>query len=206
MCNDRTLSARKDRRLAEPGTKSGDRAPELREGELRLVHLGVDLVSDRYVAWMNNPEVVKFTESRFTTHTRESIQDFVRSVEADRAARMWAIIVGETHIGNIKLAPIDLHHLNAELGLIIGSIEHWGKGHASAAISLVVKWAFDVLSLHKVFAGICDGNSGSVRAFEKAGFVAEARQSKHYYVDGGYRDRIVMARFNPRPVSPPGKS
>lgn len=173
---------------------------------VRLSHLGVEWVSDRYVDWMNDYEVVKFTESRFNRHTRQSIERFVQNVEADTNSVAWAIFVGFEHIGNIKLGPVDWHHSLADIGVILGSKEHWGHGYGTQAINLVAGWAFSELLLHKLTAGFCDGNGGSVRAFEKAGFSIEARQSSHYYFEGEYRDRLIMANINPSDVTPPSQS
>lgn len=181
-------------------------APSLADGDLHLVHLGVNLVSDDYVDWINDPEVVMYTESRFRKHTRHDIEQFVASVENDPTSIMWGLFIGPKHIGNIKLGPVDWHHAYSEIGIILGSKSHWGKSYGTKAISLVSNWALETLSLHKLIAGICDGNTGSVRAFEKAGFDVEARQSSHYYLDGEYKDRLILARFNPLPVLPPGQS
>ncbi len=206
MAPNGTLAPKAVDQLVEPGIKAISRAPDLGSAELRLAHLSADMVSDRYVQWMNDPEVVRYTESRFSEHSQDRLESFVRAIETDPLSIMWAIFVGTEHIGNIKLGPIDWHHAYADIGLILGSKPHWGKGHGQNAVSLVADWAFETLSLHKLTAGICDGNIGSVRAFEKAGFAIEARQYSHYFLEGEYRDRIVMARFNPRPVEPPAQS
>lgn len=180
-------------------------APDLQNENIRLTHLSVDLVTDRYTDWMNDYEVVKFTESRFSTHTRTSIEQYVQAVEADANTLAWGIFVGSEHIGNIKIGPVDWAHAYADIGLIIGLKNQWGHGYGTQSLELVRDWAFDIAHLHKLSAGFCDGNSGSVRAFEKAGFAVEARQYSHYYFEGGYRDRLIMANINPSQVIPPSQ-
>ena len=77
------------------------------------------------------------------------------------------------HIGNIKLGPINIHHNCAEIGLIIGDKDSWGKGLASRAISIVTQFGFNQLKLAKLSAGCYENNIGSKKAFEKSGYQVE---------------------------------
>jgi ribosomal-protein-alanine N-acetyltransferase len=183
--------------LANPSFPPLKRAPDLAAGRIKLTHLSAEFVSDRYVDWMNDYEIVKYTESRFAEHTSQSIEQFVNITENDINTVAWAITVDSQHIGNIKFGPVDWHHSYADIGLIVGSKEHWGLGYGTESIKLVGNWAFTTLQLHKLTAGFYDGNAGSMRAFEKAGFSNEVRQSSHYHFEGEYIDRLTMARFNP---------
>jgi [ribosomal protein S5]-alanine N-acetyltransferase len=183
--------------LANLSFPSLKKAPDLGAGRIKLTHLSAEFVSDRYVDWMNDYEIVKYTESRFAEHTIQSIEQFVNITENDINTVAWAITVDSQHIGNIKLGPVDWHHSYADIGLIVGSKEHWGLGYGTESIKLVGDWAFATLQLHKLTAGFYDGNAGSMHAFEKAGFSNEARQSSHYHFEGEYIDRLIMARFNP---------
>lgn len=57
------------------------------------------------------------------------------------------------HIGNIKIGPINPHHNYADISYFIGEKSLWGKGIATEAIQLILKYAFEELKLHKVTAG-----------------------------------------------------
>ena len=58
------------------------KAPE-RTVRVFLRELTVRDVSGRYAAWMNDPEVVRFTEARHASHTIESLRTFVAACEAN---------------------------------------------------------------------------------------------------------------------------
>ena len=77
------------------------------------------------------------------------------------------------HIGNIKIGPINWYHRLAEIGIMIGEKDCWGKGYAAEAISLLADFAFSKLNLHKLTAGCYEQNQGSLKAFQKAGFEVE---------------------------------
>ena len=152
-------------------------------------------VSDAYVGWLNDPEVMRFTEARHASHTRESAAAYVAACEASDTVRLWRIAADGAHVGNLRLSGIDRHNRRASIALIIGDRRQWGRGIGPAAINRAADIGFGELDLNKLSAGIYANNPASVRAFEKAGFRAEARLADHYMFEGGFIDVILMARF-----------
>lgn len=154
-------------------------------------------VTERYLAWMNDPDVTRYLETRFGTHTMESLRAFVDDRQRDPATLFLAIIRRDTgeHIGNIKLGPINLHHEVADIGLIVGERSAWGQGFATEAIAALTRYAFETLRLRRLTAGAYAPNIGSVRAFEKAGYRREGLRRQHYACDGAYVDGILLGRL-----------
>ena len=159
---------------------------------LRTVRL--EDVNANYERWMNDPVVMQYTESRFAKHTQETIKDYVLSVLKDPTSVFLAIIEKESgrHIGNLKIGHINSYHRFADVGIIIGERDCWGKGYAANALRLSARLAREQLGLHKLWAGIYVTNAGSVQAFLKAGFVAEGRFLSHWLTDEGYVDGLHM--------------
>lgn len=162
----------------------------------RLLLRPVELadVNEQYQAWMNDPAVMQYTESRFQAYSLEQIRDYVRSVQADSSSRFFAIIEKETgkHIGNVKIGHIHPVHRHADVGIIIGDKASWGKGYASESLQLIAWYAREQLQLRKLTAGIYANNLGSLQAFLKAGFVLEGRFAQHWFCDGEYVDGLQM--------------
>ena len=162
----------------------------------RLLLRPVELtdVNEQYQAWMNDPAVMKYTESRFQTHSLEQIRQYVLSVQADAGSRFFAIVEKQSgkHIGNIKIGHIHPVHRHGDVGIIIGDKASWGKGYATESLRLVAGYARESLKLHKLTAGIYANNIGSIQAFLKAGFVVEGRFSRHWFCDGEYVDGLQM--------------
>ncbi len=150
--------------------------------------------NEAYCRWMNDPEVNKYLESRFYPHTQETLRDYVTGKLGDVESPFFAIVLkkGDRHIGNIKLGPINTIHRFADIGIIIGERDCWGKGYATEAIRLIVKYAFDTLNLHKVTAGFYEPNLQSMKAFANAGFSQEGVRKSHCYCDGKYVDDILF--------------
>lgn len=155
-------------------------------------------VTPAYCAWLNDPEINRFLESRFNEHTVEALSIYVSKQLSDPRIVFCAIDHKQdgVHIGNIKLGPIDGHHRLGDIGILLGERSYWGRGYATAAIELLCDFAFETLCLNKITAGCYSNNLGSVRAFERAGFIVEGKRARHFLCDGQYVDWILMARFN----------
>ena len=164
------------------------------EGVL-LTALGEQHVTDRYLRWMNDPRVTQYLESRYSPATLPGLADYVRSMRESTDNYFFAIVDRQTgdHWGNVKLGPINSRHLSASVGIIIGEPSAWGRGVATETISLVTRWAFAEVGLAKLTAGSYTANQGSVRAFEKAGWIVEGRQASQVVLDDGTRgDTVVL--------------
>jgi len=156
-------------------------------------------VLPRYVSWLNDPKINRFLEIRFVPQTIESVRQFINDVNRDPANLFYGIFTKDTesHIGNIKLGPINTHHRRADIGIVIGEKKYWGKGIATEAISAISDHAFNVLGLHKINAGFYSENTASGRAFLKAGFYEEARLREHWLSDGQWQDQIILTSIRP---------
>lgn len=154
-------------------------------------------VKEHYCRWMNDQEVVQYLESRFSPHSIESLREYVSQKASSTDEMLFAIVLkaDERHIGNIKLGPIDWIHRSAQTGIIIGEKDQWGQGYATEAILAISRFAFSALNLRKLSAGCYEPNRGSVKAFERAGFVQEGILRAHYFCNGNYVDGILFGKL-----------
>lgn len=166
----------------------------LADGAVMLNALDASAAEGPYLGWMHDAEIGRFLESRFSSHSVESLARFIRASNAAPNILLAGIILDGCHVGNIKLT-LDHHHRRAEIGIVVGDREVWGRGVARTAIRLVSAHAFDELSMSKLSAGCYADNIGSIRAFEAAGFHREAVRPGHYICDGRRVDGVYLARF-----------
>jgi len=165
--------------------------------QVYLRPLTLEDVTDEYIAWMNDYEIVKYTESRFAGHTRETTENYVEAT-IKSAAHAFAIIAKDSskHIGNIKLSGINQHHKYGDVGLIIGVKDYFGRGIATECIRLITDFAFSDLGFHRVWCGIYSLNIGSIKAFQKAGWELYATEPQKYLFEGEYIDGVLMHKIN----------
>ncbi|MBV9462886.1 MAG: GNAT family N-acetyltransferase [Verrucomicrobiae bacterium] len=157
----------------------------------------------RYAAWLNDPEVNRFTESKYTRHTVATVRDYIESANRSASNFFFAIVERGTdrHVGNIKIdSTVNPHwdHLVGEVGLIIGEKDCWGRGYGSEAIELITRFAFDRLDLHKLTATCLAINPGSAHAFLKAGYTQEAVRPSNGVFEGKYVDLLLFGVINPK--------
>ncbi len=144
--------------------------------------------TQRYVDWLNDPEVSRYLETRFQEQTTESVRAFVRSMEQSANDYLFAIEEneGHAHIGNIKIGNINWHHRYADVGYFIGQKGLWGKGLATEAIRLATDFAIKELGIYHVRAGVYEENVGSIKALRKAGYAFDGIWSGQL-IDGDKR-------------------
>ncbi len=153
--------------------------------------------TDRYVSWLNDPEVYKFMETR-GNYTIDQLREYLVSVIANKVS-MWAIHlrVSNQHIGNIKIDPLDLERGLGEYGILMGDKSEWGKGYATEASEAVLNYCFEELKLRKITLGVIRENKAAIKVYKKIGFVQAAVYRCHVRYDDEYYDIIRMAIFNP---------
>lgn len=165
--------------------------------QLILTELTAENAGDPYLSWMNDSGIMQFLESRFRSYTRTDLADFIATTNADPDTLMLGMFLrdGGTHVGNIKIGPIDRHHARGDIGLLIGDRAQWGKGLARESIDALARHALDALGLHKVTAGCYGNNHGARKAFLAAGFREEGRRPGHFRYRDGWQDHVLLCRF-----------
>jgi ribosomal-protein-alanine N-acetyltransferase len=164
----------------------------------------------RYAAWLADPEVNRYLETRWSPQDAAAILAFVRAMRAAKDSLLLAIVARDdgAHIGNLKLGPIQARHAHADVSYFIGERDRWGRGYASEAIALACHVAFVDLGLHRVQAGLYAGNVGSARALEKAGFAAEGCFKAQLRGPRGWEDHrwygLVRDDWRPAPARSEG--
>lgn len=85
----------------------------------------------------------------------------------------------------------------------VGGLGYWvvpparGRGTATAAVSLVVPWALEVLGLQRLEAWVEPGNPASQRVLRRAGFQEEGRLRSFLTVDDRPADALVFSVVTP---------
>ncbi len=149
--------------------------------------------TSRYLRWLQDPEVARFLETRWTEQTMPGILAFVQQAIQSDDIHLLAIIelASGEHVGNIKIGPIQRHHRYADVSYFIGERSRWGRGYATEAIALAVGFAFERLGLHRLQAGIYASNQASGRALERVGFQLEGVLRHKLRLDDHWEDHMI---------------
>ena len=139
-------------------------------------------LNDRYLNWLNDPAVTRYTETGIFPSTAEDLENYYRSVTGSRSDVMLAVVDKKSgrHVGNVKLGPIRWVHRAATFGILIGEKESWGKGVGLEATQLMVEYGFFRLNLHRIDLGVFAEHQAAVRCYEKVGFKSRRAPSRRF--------------------------
>ena len=166
----------------------------LADGKVTLRPFSRDDITPAYLGWLNDPEITRFSNQRFRTHTRASAADYLAGFEG--SANLFLSIrdaADDTAIGTMSAYRIP-HHGLADIGIMVGARSRWGAGYGQAAWNLLSDWLL-ANGTRKLTGGTLAGNGGMVRIFERSGMHLEATRKDHEIVEGTPMDILLYARF-----------
>ena len=169
--------------------------PYLFDHELSFQIMNENNVNQLYIEWMNDYDVVKFTEQRFVQTSENDIKIFLSKMLESSSDLLYGICLDHYHIGNIKLSNINLHHKTADLSYLIGLKDYWGRGIATKAIAAMVDIGFRQLELAKINAGVYSNNIASSRVLEKNRFKLEGCKKAQYVFENQRIDAVLYGRL-----------
>lgn len=140
--------------------------------------------SERYVNWLNDPDVNQYLETRHTEQTLESCKEFITSCNTDPGSHLFGIFEKDNnaHIGNAKIGFLNERYQRGQVSLFLGEKDCWGKGFSTEVVGALTRYGFTDLELHRLEAGCYEDNLASLRVFLKNG----------YTVEGFMRDQVIL--------------
>lgn len=160
-------------------------------------HLASDL--EMFHSWLSDPSVAHYLSWRTRT-PEESLIILAESLQENnnpsRTKFHFAMILNENDaiIGDagFTVEKRAAYGGIADLGYFLLK-PYWGKGYATEAARLILRYCFTVLKLHKITAGCDSENRASEKVMIKCGMKREAYRTKHHFLDGEWRDRAEYA-------------
>jgi ribosomal-protein-alanine N-acetyltransferase len=139
----------------------------------------VPLISAREVAATTLRIAHPYTEQ----HAREFIAATRQGPEMRRSLRKRD---DGKLIGGVGL-NINERDQHAELGYWIG-VPYWRQGYATEAAQAMLRYGFEELHLHRIFAAHFSNNPASARVLVKLGMLREGGQREHVHKWGKFFD------------------
>jgi len=147
--------------------------------------------SEKYLSWLKDTDVLKFLEIDNSSYNSiEDLISYIKGIDNTRVF-LFGIFHNNEHIGNLTVNSIDYKRGTFDMGYLIGNKEFWGTKAGEAAIVSGLKFAFEVLSMRKIFGGIYSKNLGARILAREIGFVEEAILLERGFVDGVLDNVIV---------------
>lgn len=147
-----------------------------------------------YHDWRNDIEVMETTSPQLDIYTLEETEQYISAIVSQSTAKGYLIEYKETEqtVGIVSLINIDYKNRSAECIIDIGVKDMWGKGIGTAAISLILEFAFNELNLQRVYLQVFSFNERAIKLYEKMGFVHEGKFRQALYRSGKWHDIVIM--------------
>jgi ribosomal-protein-alanine N-acetyltransferase len=139
------------------------------------------------LVFRSDPVVQRYNDPVMAT--LEEVQALIEELRAEYAAQeglSWAVTLKESGrvVGLFGFHFWDKYHRRAEIGYDLARA-YWGQGFASEAVRAILRFGFERMNLHRVYAGTIADNHESVRLLERIGFQREGTSRQHSWEDDG---------------------
>jgi len=105
----------------------------------------------------------------------------------------WAVEAGGTCVGQARLHSLDEHNRRARFGIGLFAPELLGRGLGTEVTRLVLRHAFETLTLHRVDLRVLASNGRAIRCYEKCGFQREGVERDSVLIDGEWHSDVIMS-------------
>ena len=153
-------------------------------------------ITHEYISWLKDPEVVRYSNQRFRSHSIQTCQEYLQSFHNSANLFFSVRLLSNGQMIGTATAYISVPHSTADIGLLIGNREQWGKGVGLDAWKTLMDCLLKKYSIRKVSGGTLRANVGMVRIMERAGMELEAVRSRQQILEGEVQDELYFARFS----------
>lgn len=162
---------------------------------LRITQFTEDDITAEYIGWLNDIEVMRFSNQRFHKHDLESCTNYLRSF--DGSANLFLVIrlrQDDIAIGTMTVYR-NMHHATADVGIMIGSPSGRGRSLGVEAWRSMIDWLLTDGRTRKVTAGTLACNQPMIRLAEQSGMALEGVRKSQEIVDGQPEDILLFGKF-----------
>ncbi len=142
---------------------------------LTLTHNGITLKSlsladiEQVRLWRNAPEIASNME--YTTHiTAQQQLNWFNQIKTKTNCYYFIISILNKPIGLAHISDVMEQEKSAQVGLFIGELNYVGTGVAMAASALLLQFAFEDLTLNKLYAKVKNQNTAAINYNTFLGF------------------------------------
>jgi len=154
--------------------------------------------------WENDREIWRVSNT-LVPFSRYILQKYIENSHLDiyetKQLRLMIDLVDSNEkqitIGAVDLFDFDPYHMRAGIGILIGEKKLRNKGLAIASLSEIIKYSFEILQLHQLYANITIDNKISQHIFQKAGFTFTGIKKDWIKIPGGYINENFYQLINP---------
>ncbi len=161
----------------------------------RFRETDVQAVYENYGSDPKVNEYISFAPCATLDGAQGFVSMHIEQYEKNPSFYGWAITLGDVVIGSIGLFNVDEDSDQCELGYSLGS-KWWGQGYGSEAAQAVIKYGFDQIEAHRIYASHHIDNVASAKVLTKIGMKPEGiLRDGQKNTDGTYSDLKLYGKL-----------
>ncbi len=152
--------------------------------------------------WENDTDVWKVSNT-IAPFSKYVLRQFIENQSRDLyETRQLRLIVESCNsgapVGAIDLFDIDPYNLRAGVGILIYNEHDQKCGFASEALSLLIRYCFQVLSLNQLYCNIPALNTASQALFKSKGFRIIGLKREWVKTTSDWQDEYMLQLLDPK--------
>ena len=161
----------------------------------------LELTDLDFLYQLENDESVWEISNTITPYSHYILKKYLENSHKDifevkQLRLIISTLTDEKAIGCIDLYDYDPKHKRVGLGIIIFSEKQKQKGYAYEATKMLCDYAVESLDVHQIYASITEGNTASIKLFEKVGFIKTGTKKDWIYTQGSYKNELHYQLIN----------
>ncbi len=161
---------------------------------LRIVPFKATHITTDYLSWLNDKELMQFSEQRHCVHTVTTCEAHVSSFDDTQNMFLALESLDGKLIGTITVYH-DLQNGIVDMGIMVGDESVRGKGYGYEAWKAVADWVLQNLKPRKLTAGCMALNTPMLKIMKSVGMQRDGVRKNHYIQNGKFVDILYMAKF-----------
>lgn len=121
-------------------------------------------INNRYINWLNDPEVVKYSSQKKFKHTYKSCLKYYNKCQIENCYYL-AIFIKKKHIGNIYCKLKSSKSIS--IRILLGDKNFWNKGMGFLIYKILINNFFHNLNYERVYSNTTNKNIGMIKIFKK---------------------------------------
>lgn len=172
-------------------TQDGKGALYLTRAVVELHSFAPENLTESYLGWLRDPQLMRFSNQRFRTHNMDSCRAYLASFAS--TDNLFIAIYHEGAFIGTMTAYRSAVHGTADIGLLIGAGAQ-GKGLGKDAWATLMAHLL-ATGTRKVTGGTLRCNAAMVRIMQGCGMQADGVRAGQELVDGVAHDMLHFAKF-----------
>lgn len=143
------------------------------------------------MGWVNDPDITHYFATMGNI-TLEQEEAYLKRMLASKTDALFSIFLDNEYAGQCSINQIYWPAKNGRLFIVLTKkFQH--RGFAPRVIETLLRQAFEIMQLHKVWLIVREDNTRSQFIYNRAGFSIEGVLRDEYFVNNRYYSMMRMA-------------